>query len=108
MSIDRRFDRLMPALTGRERALLVVLKAFKEGGRHDRTLAYGMNRAESEEYSRLMRLLNVCNTELVSLILAIKLSIDMLNIRLAWLLNVSMWELQAGMVERYLAECTTE
>jgi hypothetical protein len=67
-----------------------------------------MNPMEAKVYSRLVGLIGVCNTELVSLIIAVKLSIDGLALRLGWLVHVSMYELHAEELYDYLAECTSE
>jgi hypothetical protein len=51
MSIDARLNRLMPALSARERATM-VLRDFKEKRPQDYRLGQGMTSAEAREYNR--------------------------------------------------------
>ena len=107
MSLRPQLDRLMPALSGRERAI-IVLRNFKEGKPQDHGIARGMSPEEARVYNQLMRLINVCNQDLVSLIGLIGQSVERQSLRLAWLFSLTMWEMHALEVNDYLAECTRE
>jgi hypothetical protein len=107
VSIDTRLDRLMPALSGKERALL-VLRNLKEGKPQDPMIARGMLPQEASEYNRLIRLMNACNGELVTLIVFVGQGIEKLSIRMGWLFTTAMWEIYAEDVDEYLDKYTKE
>ena len=54
MSLGSQLDRLLPKLSGRERAVL-VLRNFKEGKAQDQTIAFNMGNDDNREYNRLIR-----------------------------------------------------
>ncbi|MPZ51034.1 MAG: hypothetical protein GEU75_17320, partial [Dehalococcoidia bacterium] len=107
MSLRPQLDRLMPALSGRERAI-IVLRNFKEGKPQDQGIVRSMSQQDALSYNYLMRLINVCNQELVSLIGLIGQSVERQSLRLVWLFSLTMWEIHALEVNDYLAECTKE
>jgi hypothetical protein len=107
MSRDARLNRLMPALSARERATM-VLRNFKEKRSQDHRLGEGMTSAEAREYNRLIRLMNACNLELLPSILTLSDQVEMLDLRIGWLVTLEMWSEHAEMVELYLKGFTKE
>ena len=68
MSIDARLNKLMPALTAKERAIL-ILRSWKEGSDEDPLWRSTMPRDQSREFNRLISLMNVCNINVGFLII---------------------------------------
>lgn len=64
MRLDRRLDRLVPALSARERAIL-VLRDFKEDNQQNYRYGQSMSHFEVPEYNRLIRIMTASNLHLV-------------------------------------------
>ena len=60
MSIDARLNKLMPALTARERAIL-ILRSWKEKTPEDPLWRLTLPQNQATEFSRLIDLMNAVN-----------------------------------------------
>jgi hypothetical protein len=107
VSLRADLDKLLPGLSARERAIL-VLRNFKEKKPQDPTLAWGMADYETREYNRLIRYIQVCNSEVFTLITMIQGRVDVLSVRLSLLLALNMWGEHADMLSLYLRAYTKE
>ena len=67
MSIDSRLSRLAPALSARERAIL-VLNAWKEGKEDDPSWRRTMPQNQAHEFNRYIGLMNVANRQIAIVI----------------------------------------
>ena len=83
MSIDARLNKLMPALTAKERAVL-ILRSWKEGVEEDPLWRSTMPRDQSSEFNRLISLMNVCNVNVGFLIIFLDEQVQKLELRLMW------------------------
>ena len=91
---DSRLDRLAESLTARERAVL-ILQAWKEGKREDRSWRWTMPDEQAVEFNRLIDLMNGVNIRLGPLVIALRLEVDKLSLRLGWLSTIALWQLHA-------------
>jgi len=100
VSLGARLNRLTPALSGKERAIL-VLRNFKEKKKQDYRLGQGMDSAEIREYNRLIRLMNACNLEVLTIVILLRERSAKIDLKLGWLATLEMWCEHAEMVELY-------
>ncbi len=105
--LDERLGRMLPALTPTERAVL-VLRRYKEGKPQDQSLGWRMDPRDTREYNRLISLIQVCNTEVLTVIVLLNQLVDKLHLRLLLLTTLAWWQEQADQVEHYLRNYTKE
>lgn len=79
-----RLDRLLPLLSAKERAL-IVLRKFKAGERQDRALLDTAPEDQASEYNRLNGMINAANGDLANIILVIRERAVQERMRLSWL-----------------------
>lgn len=96
---DRRLDRLLPALTARERAIL-MLRDFKAEKPQDRQLLNTAPDAQTPALNRFVGLMNAANGDLAHLIVIIRERARGDMLRLAWLqwarrCALEMWAIRA-------------
>ncbi|MDO8615286.1 MAG: hypothetical protein Q7T33_06065 [Dehalococcoidia bacterium] len=87
MSGAQRLDKIYPALTARERALL-VLQAWQDDTDEDRLVRSTMPAAQVTDFNRYIELMNATNQKIGVFILAVRLLVDHLSLRFGWLLTV--------------------
>ena len=103
---DGRIDRLYPALTAKERALL-VLRAWKQDEEEDRRIRLTMPSAQINEFNLYIDLLNgAC--ELTPYIHAIGIMIDEMDLRYGWLITLDLWAIHAFKLADYIWSETKE
>ena len=103
---DGRIDRLYPALTAKERALL-VLRAWKQDEKEDRGVRLTMPDSQISEFNRLIDLMNGCYL-LTPYIGALGLVIGQLSLRFGWLLTLDLWAMHAFTLADYIWSETKE
>jgi hypothetical protein len=91
VSIDSRLSRLAPALSARERAIL-VLNAWKEGKEDDPSWRRTMPQNQAHEFNRYIGLMNVANRQIAIVIRMLKQSADECGLRFAWLTSLILWQ----------------
>jgi hypothetical protein len=94
-SIDARLNRLMPALSARERGIL-VLRRFKEGTEDDRAYRATMPQAQTADFSHLIGLINACNIQVAAVLLVIERIIDTLEAKAMWAATLALMAEQAA------------
>jgi hypothetical protein len=97
VSIDSRLTKLMPTLTAKERAIL-VLRSFKDKTPEDPAWRSTMPREQDPEFNRLISVMNTCNTYLPLLIAVLEQQTEQFYQRLLWLetmiaMGVQAWEI---------------
>jgi hypothetical protein len=107
VSLDTRLDKMIPALSGQERAVL-VLRDFKAHKPQDHRLGRDMDASNVREYNRLIRLMNTCNMEVLTVVLLLCQRAQKAGLKLGWLATLHMWSEHAGQVERYLKRYVRE
>ena len=88
MSIDSRLKRLAPALSAKERAVL-VLRSLREKTPEDPAWRSTMPRDQTTEFNRLIVLMNACNIYLPLYITMVEQSTERLYTKLHWLMTMS-------------------
>ena len=101
MSGEQRLDRLYPALTAKERGLL-VLQAYKAGETPDRLIYSTIPSAQGAAFNRYIRLMNAVNTELTPVLFVLHEQIDKLGLKHAWLQTVHLWGTESSVIGLYL------
>ncbi len=97
---DGRIDKLYPALTAKERALM-VLRAWKQDEEEDRRIRLTMPSGQSIEFNRYIDLLlGAC--ELTPYVHALGLMIDQMDMRYGWLLTLDLWAIHAFKLADYI------
>src|SRR5712691_7101460 len=83
MGIDARLDKLMPVLSARERAIL-VLRSLKEKTPKEPSWRNTMPREQWAEFNRLIVLMNACNIYLPLFITMVEQRTEQLYVRFMW------------------------
>jgi hypothetical protein len=93
MSADQRLDRLYPALTAKERGLL-VLHACKAGDKPDPLIYRTTPSAQGPAFNRYIRLMNACNVELATVLMMIREQIGKTDLKYAWFMTLCLWGIE--------------
>ena len=88
----------MPALTGQERAIL-ILGAFKSRTIEDLDWRITMPPHQSPELNRLIGLLNACGVQVASLITSLKKEVEKLELRVVLLDTLLRWGLNVAEID---------
>lgn len=107
MTADGRLDRLYPALSAKERALL-ILQCVKEQREEDPRIRNTMPWQQGREVNRLIGLMNACNVELACAIFILKEQVQQLDIKCAWLRSLHLWGLEMSALAGHMAMFTKE
>jgi hypothetical protein len=99
MSAEQRLDRLYPALSAKERGLL-VLQAYKAGEQPDRLIYRTTPSSQGSAFNRYIRLMNACNRELATVLMMIREHIGKTDLRYAWFMTLCLW----GMETQFLGD----
>ena len=107
MSIDGRLDKLSPALTAKERAVL-ILRASKEGVPQDPQIRSSMPPEQALEFNRYIGLMNGVNAFLTFYTGILDQSLAALDARYGWLLTLHLWALSVSDLAGYITVYTRE
>ena len=107
MSIDGRLDKLTPALTAKERAVL-ILRASKEGVPQDPQIRSSMPPEQALEFNRYIGLMNGVNVFLTFYTGILDQSLATLDARYGWLLTLHLWALNVSDLAGYITVYTKE
>ena len=107
MSGNQRLDRLYPALTAKERALL-VLRAWKGDQEEDAAVRRTMPQSQARDFNHYIHLMNAANGDLGMYVAAIKGISGELGLKAAWLASLQMWGIRVWDLWRYIALHTNE
>lgn len=88
MSLDQRLNRLMPTLTARERATL-ILRSLRENTSEDPLLRRTMPNDQAREFNHYIDLMNACNMYLPLYITMVEGHSKELELRFGWLLTLA-------------------
>jgi len=91
MSIEQRLNRLAPALTAQERAIL-ILEAWKDGRQEDPAWRHSMPQEQSNAFNHYIELMNRANVVLGRVIGVIHMQTEALEQREMWLVGMTLWE----------------
>ena len=107
MSIDGRLDKLTPALTAKERAIL-ILRASKEGVPEDPQVRSKMPAEQALEFNRYIGLMNGVNVFLTFYTGILDQSLAVLDARYGWLLTLHLWALSVSDLAGYITVYTKQ
>jgi len=99
VSIETRLTRLSPALSARERAIL-VLGSLKDDTPEDPAWRRTMPQEQVREFNRLIHLMNVANQKLATYIHLVAKLEDELQLRQAWLVSLILWQEHVDEIRR--------
>ena len=88
MSLATRLDKLMPVLSAKERAIL-VLRSLKDKTPEDPMWRQTMPREQSPEFHRLIVLMNACNIHLPLYITIVEQHAEQMWLRMNWLMTIT-------------------
>jgi hypothetical protein len=98
---ERRLADLYPALSARERAVL-ILQAIKEERDADPMIRRTMPESQYDTFNHLMSRISGANSDLAILLMVLELHLETLDAKFAWLVTTQLWAMQAEQVREYL------
>ncbi|MBI5285334.1 MAG: hypothetical protein HY874_09595 [Chloroflexi bacterium] len=101
MSAEQRLNRLYPALTAKERGLL-VLHAYKTGEQPDSLIYSTAPSSQGREFNRYIRMMNAVNIELAAVLFVLRERVGKLDLKFAWLQTVYLWGMETSAIGDYL------
>ena len=104
---DSRVDKLFPALTAKERAILSI-RALKEERDEDPKVRSTMPGDQVDEFNRYIALFNAVNQDIGFYIILLQQLVEQLDLRYSWLLTVRLWGMRASSEASYLVLYTKE
>jgi len=107
MSAEQRLERLYPALSARERGLL-VLQAYKAGEKPDRVIYHSTPSSQGAELNRLIRLMNAVNTEVAYALMLVNGQVRQVDIKYGWLMSLLLWGMEVDSLGDHLLTATKD
>jgi len=107
MSGNQRLDRLYPALTAKERALL-VLRAWKGDQEEDLQVRRTMPQSQAPDFNHYIHLMNAANEDLGKYIAVLNLTATQLGLKHAWLASLQLWGIRVWELATYIILHTNE
>jgi len=107
VSIDARLDKLAPALTAKERAIL-ALRAWKEGVQEDPQVRSKISPQQGPEFNHYIGLMRGVYDFLSLYTLILDQSLTLFDARYGWLLSLHLWALTTMDLAGYIAFHTKE
>jgi hypothetical protein len=98
MSIDGRLHKLMPVLSARERAVL-VLRSLKDKTPEDPSWRHTMPLSQVTEFNRYIDLMNACNIQVSYMITVIEKEIDKLELLCGWWFCLLLWQVNLAEID---------
>ncbi len=99
MSIDARLKKLMPVLTAKERAIL-LLQAWRDDTPEDPSWRATMPPGQVREFNYLIDLMNGAMIHMAAYITVVELLIEKMEMKMCWLVALKLWEEQIQMISR--------
>ena len=99
MSPDARLNKLMPSLTARERAIL-ILDSWKDDSHEDPNWCRTMPQSQVQEFNRYIDLMKVANRELARVIRMLEQMAETLELRFCWLFDQVLWQEHVDEIRR--------
>ena len=107
MSGNQRLDRLYPALTAKERALL-VLRAWKADQEEDAAVRRTMPQSQAPDFNHYIHLMNAANLDAGKYIAVLNGIVTQLGLKSAWLASLQVWGIRVWDLATYIALHTSE
>jgi len=107
VSGNQRLDKLYPALTAKERALL-VLRAWKGDQAEDVQVRRTMPQSQAPDFNHYIHLMNAANEDLGKYIVALNGVANQLGLKSAWLASLQLWGIRIWELATYIVLHTNE
>jgi hypothetical protein len=107
MSAESRLDRLYPALTAKERGLL-VLHAYKAGETPDPLIYRTCPSEQGPAFNRYIHLMNAMNVELATVLVIMREQMDKAELKYSWLMTALIWGLETQVLGRHALAATKD
>jgi hypothetical protein len=107
MSGTGRLDKLYPALTAKERALL-VLRAWKGDQQEDAAVRRTMPQSQARDFNHYINLMNAANGDLGMYIVVLNGIANQLSSKSAWLASLQLWGIRVWDLATYIILHTNE
>jgi hypothetical protein len=107
VSGNQRLDRLYPALTAKERALL-VLRAWKGDQEEDVQVRRTMPQSQALDFNHYIHLMNAANLEAGKYIVVLNGMATQLGLKHAWLASLQLWGIRVWELTTYIVLHTNE
>jgi hypothetical protein len=107
VSDSQRLDRLYPALTAKERALL-VLRAWKADQEEDSQVRRTMPSAQALDFNHYIHLMNAANLDMAKYIVVLNGMVNQLGLKHAWLASLQLWGTRVWELATYIVLHTNE
>jgi hypothetical protein len=107
VSGSQRLDRLYPALTAKERALL-VLRAWKGDQEEDVQVRRTMPQSQAPDFNHYIHLMNAANGDLALYIVALDGVANQLGLKSAWFASLHLWGIRIWELATYIVLHTNE
>ncbi len=104
---DKRLDRLMPGLTAKERAIL-VMESMRIGEKPDPLVLHTTPSHDAKEFSRLLGLINAVNVELAVTLVIMREQARQTSIKMGWLQSLRICALDFTLLGAYIGLDTKE
>jgi hypothetical protein len=102
MSGSQRLDKLYPALTTKERAIL-VLRSWEEDQEEDLQVRRTMPQSQALDFNHYIHLMNAANGDLGMYVAALNGIAKELGLKAAWLASLQMWGIRIWDLATYIA-----
>ncbi len=107
MSAEQRLDRLYPALTPKERGLL-VLQAYRAGEQPDRLIYSTTPSAQGSAFNRYIGLMNAVNTEVAYVLMLVNAQVRQVDLKYGWLMSLLLWGLEIDSLGDHVLKATKD
>jgi hypothetical protein len=107
VSGNQRLDRLYPALTAKERALL-VLRAWKVDQEEDSQVRRTMPQSQAPDFNHYIHLMNAANRDAGKYIVVLNGMVNQLGLKHAWLASLQLWGIRVWELATYIILHTNE
>ena len=107
MSAEQRLDRLYPALSAKERGLL-VLQAYRAGEQPDRLIYSTTPAAQGSAFNRYIGLMNAVNTEVAYVLMLVNAQVRQVDLKYGWLMSLLLWGLEIDSLGDHVLKATKD
>ncbi len=104
---NRELTRLYPALTAKERGVL-VLKAYKADEKPDRLIYDTAPSGQTEEFNHYIKLMNAVNIEVAMVLMILREQMARLDVKAAWLRTLRFWADDVALLRVLVGRTDTE
>jgi hypothetical protein len=107
LSVETRLQKVMPALSAKERGLL-VLGCLKEGTPEDPLWRKTMPPNQVREFNQFIDLMNVANIQLAAEIAVLEQAAETIEMRECWLISIVLWQEHLVEIHRAVQQATRD